>query len=68
MAASAAELKAANAALAEANKREAQIMGMAKAKDAAVAKFVEGWTKQQLAKISKSMKPKKKKRKKAKAK
>ena len=42
------------------------IMNMASAKDAAVAKFVEGWTKQQLAKIAKTMKPKKAKKRKAK--
>jgi len=41
-------------------------MSMAVAKDQAVAKFVEKWTKQQMAKIAKSMKPKKAKKRKAK--
>jgi len=43
-------------------KREAALMKMATSKDAAVAKFVEKWTKSQLAKMSKSLKPKKKRK------
>ena len=63
LAAAAAEVKAAKATLAAAAKREQMIMNMAVAKDQAVAKFVEKWTKQQMAKIAKSMKPSKKRKK-----
>ena len=41
-------------------------MKMASAKEQAVAKFVEKWTKQQMSKVEKALKPKAKKRKKRK--
>ena len=56
-----ADLKAAREELQTAAKREAALIKMAGNKDAAVAKFVEKWTKQQLAKMEKSFKPKKRK-------
>jgi hypothetical protein len=39
---------------------------MAQQKEQAVAKFVEKWTKQQMAKVEKSLKPKKRRKRRAK--
>jgi len=43
------------------------LIKMAGNKEAAVAKFVESWTKKQLAKMEKSLKPKKRKAKRKKS-
>jgi len=67
VAAVAADLKAAREELSAAAKREAALIKMATSKDAAVAKFVEKWTKQQLAKLAKAAKPKKRRKKAKKA-
>ena len=52
-------VKAAREELKLAAKREATLMKMSSNKEAAIAKFVEKWTKQQLSKMEKSLKPKK---------
>ena len=60
---------AASSALAEAKaevaltrKRQDLLIKMAEKKEAAVAKFVESWSKKEMAKIEKSLKPKARKR------
>lgn len=60
---------AASAAVAEAKaevastrKRQDLLIKMAEKKEAAVAKFVESWSKKEMAKIDKALKPKRNKR------
>lgn len=66
IAATASALAAAKAEVAETKKRQELLLKMAKRKEEAVARFVEDWTKKEMAKIEKVMKPvKRRKRKKA---
>jgi hypothetical protein len=52
-------LATAKAELAATRKRQALLQKMAGKKEAAIASFVEKWSKQQMARIEKAMKPKK---------
>lgn len=52
-------LAAARAELAETRKRQTLLQQMAERKEAAIASFVDKWSKQQMARIEKAMKPRK---------
>jgi len=52
---------AAKADAATAKKRLENLVKMAERKEAAVARFVESWTKKEMAKIEKALKPKRRK-------
>jgi colicin import membrane protein len=58
IAATSTALAQANAEVAAARKRHDLLIKMAEKKEAAVAKFVESWTKAEMAKIEKALKPK----------
>jgi len=58
IAATSAALAQSNAELAAFRKRQDLLIKMAERKEAAVAKFVESWTKTEMAKIEKALKPK----------
>ena len=62
IAATSAALAEANAEVAATRKRQAMILVMAAKKEAAIAAFVEKWSKKQMAKIDKAMKPKKRRK------
>ena len=55
----------AKAEVATTRKRQDLLIKMAEKKEAAVAKFVESWSKKEMAKIDKAIKPKRSKRRKA---
>jgi hypothetical protein len=61
VAAAASALAEAKAEMAATRKRQNLLIKMAERKEAAVAKFVESWTKKEMAKIEKALKPKKRK-------
>ena len=52
----------AKAEVAETRKRQDLLIRMAEKKETAVAKFVESWSKKEMAKIEKALKPKSRKR------
>jgi hypothetical protein len=58
IAATSAALAQANAEVAATRKRQDLLIKMAERKEAAVARFVESWTKTEMAKIEKALKPK----------
>jgi hypothetical protein len=58
IAAASAALAQANAEIAATRKRQALLIKMAEKKQAAVDKFKESWTKKEMAKIEKALKPK----------
>jgi len=62
VAAAATAVAEAKAEVALTRKRQDLLIRMAERKEAAVAKFVESWTKKEMAKIDKALKPKKRKR------
>ena len=62
VAAAAAAVAAAKAEVAVTRKRQDLLIKMAEKKEAAVAKFVETWSKKEMAKIDKALKPKSRKR------
>ena len=62
VAAAAAAVAEAKAEVALTRKRQDLLIRMAEKKEVAVAKFVESWTKKEMAKIEKALKPKKRKR------
>ncbi len=62
VAAAAAAVAEAKAEVAATRKRQGLLIKMAERKEAAVAKFVESWTKKEMAKIEKALKPKTRKR------
>ena len=64
IAATSSALAEARAEVAATRKRQAMIMAMAEKKEAAIAAFVEKWSKKQMAKIDKAMKPKKRQKRK----
>lgn len=55
-------LASAKAEVASTRKRQDLLIKMAEKKEAAVAKFVESWSKKEMAKIEKALKPKGRKR------
>ena len=57
-----AELKEAKAELKASQKREEMLVKMSEAKQVATQKFLEKWTKQEMAKLEQSLAPKKKRR------
>lgn len=59
--AAAAAVAEAKAEVALTRKRQDLLIKMAERKEAAVAKFVESWSKNEMAKIEKALKPKKRK-------
>jgi hypothetical protein len=59
IAATAKALAIARAELAETRKRQALLVKMAENKEAAITSFVEKWSKKEMARIDKAMKPKK---------
>lgn len=59
--AAATALAEAKAELASTRKRQDLLVKMAERKEAAVARFVESWTRKEMAKIEKALKPKKRK-------
>ena len=61
VAATAAALAEAKAEVALTRKRQDLLIKMAERKEAAVAKFVDSWSKKEMAKIEKALKPKKRK-------
>jgi hypothetical protein len=61
VAAAAAAVAEAKAEVALTRKRQDLLIKMAEKKEAAVAKFVESWSKKEMAKIEKALKPKKRK-------
>ncbi len=62
VAATASALSEAKAEVAITRKRQDLLIKMAERKEAAVARFVEGWTRKEMAKIEKATKPKRRKR------
>jgi len=62
VAAAAAAVAAAKAEVALTRKRQDLLIKMAEKKEQAVAKFVETWSKKEMAKIEKALKPKRRKR------
>lgn len=58
----ASSLAAAKAEVALTHKRQDLLIKMAEKKEAAVARFVESWSKKEMAKINKALKPKRRKR------
>jgi len=66
IAAAATALAHAKAEVAATRKRQDLLIKMAEKKEAAVAKFVESWSKKEMAKIEKALKPKSRKSRKAK--
>ncbi len=62
VAAAAAAVAEAKAEVALTRKRQDLLIKMAERKEAAVAKFVESWSKKEMAKIEKALKPKVRKR------
>jgi hypothetical protein len=58
-----AALVEARAEVAASLKRQAMILKMAEKKEAAIASFTEKWSKEQMARIDKAMKPKKSRKK-----
>ncbi len=60
--AAAAAVAAAKAEVALTRKRQDLLIKMAEKKEQAVAKFVETWSKKEMAKIEKALKPKRRKR------
>lgn len=62
VAAASAAVAAAKAEVASTRKRQDLLIKMAEKKEAAVAKFVESWSKKEMAKIDKALKPKRNKR------
>jgi len=62
VAAAAAAVAEAKAEVALTMKRQGLLIKMAERKEAAVARFVESWTKKEMAKIEKALKPKTRKR------
>ena len=61
MVAAAAAVAEAKAEVALTRKRQDLLIKMAERKEAAVAKFVESWSKKEMAKIEQALKPKKRK-------
>ncbi|NOR41938.1 MAG: hypothetical protein GQ572_01285 [Gammaproteobacteria bacterium] len=61
VAAAAAAVAEAKAEVALTRKRQDLLIKMAERKEAAVAKFVESWSKKEMAKIEQALKPKKRK-------
>ena len=64
VAAASSAVAAAKAEVASTRKRQDLLINMAEKKEAAVAKFVESWSKKEMAKIDKALKPKRSKRRK----
>ncbi|MCW8851857.1 MAG: hypothetical protein OQK44_04260, partial [Gammaproteobacteria bacterium] len=64
VAAAASAVAAAKAEVATTRKRQDLLIKMAEKKEAAVARFVESWSKKEMAKIEKALKPKSRKRRK----
>jgi hypothetical protein len=62
IAATASALSEAKAELVVTRKRQELLIKMAERKEAAVAKFVEDWTRKEMAKIEQALKPKTRKR------
>ena len=62
VAAASAAVAEAKAEVASTRKRQDLLIKMAEKKEAAVAKFVESWSKKEMAKIDKALKPKRNKR------
>ncbi len=62
VAAASAAVAEAKAEVASTRKRQGLLIKMAEKKEAAVAKFVESWSKKEMAKIDKALKPKRNKR------
>ncbi|MCK5394694.1 MAG: hypothetical protein KAJ32_01815 [Gammaproteobacteria bacterium] len=62
VAAAASAVAEAKAEVAATRKRQDLLIRMAERKEAAVAKFVESWSKKEMAKIEKALKPKARKR------
>lgn len=61
MAAAASAVAQAKAEVAITRKRQDLLIKMAEKKETAVARFVESWTKKEMAKIEKALKPKRRK-------
>jgi len=62
IAAAATALSEAKAEVAATRKRQELLIKMAERKEAAVARFVESWTRKEMAKIEKALKPKPRRR------